>query len=466
MQLYNSLTKKMEKFEPLNGMRVNLYVCGLTPYDHTHMGHARTYAAFDMLRRYLALKGYEVFHIQNVTDVDDKILKRAKESKQDPRKLAGEFSAEASELFKKLNILEASAYPKVTGHIPEIIALVKKLVESGHAYETETGVYFEVKKFPEYGKLSGQKLDEILAGSRKAVDETKKNPEDFALWKKTSGDAIEFDSPWGRGRPGWHIECSAMAGVYAKTLDIHGGARDLIFPHHENEIAQSEAAGAKPFVRFWLHTGFLTVSGEKMSKSLGNFVTLKDVLAQHSPNAVRMFFAMAHYRSPIDYNPEQIRQAEATVGSIMNTLDSIDRALEERGKKKIKDIPLSNELKKKFLNFYHFVDLDFDIPTGITYVFSLMKSVNAHLSGDSLDYEALEYTKLEMGKVLEILGLVREKKQIPDKTCELLDLLVELRDSARKKKDFKASDRIRDRLRQLGFVLEDGDDGRTRWKSL
>ncbi|MDD5337574.1 MAG: cysteine--tRNA ligase, partial [Candidatus ainarchaeum sp.] len=285
MQLYNTMTKKMEVFEPLSGKKVNLYVCGLTPYDHTHLGHARTYVAFDMLKRYFTQGGYDVFHIQNVTDVDDKILKRAAERKISPRELAESFNSEAMELFKKLNILEANAYPKVTEHIPEIIALVQKLLDSGYAYETETGIYFEVRKFPDYGKLSGQKLGEIISGSRKEVDETKRNPEDFALWKKTKDEALEFESPWGTGRPGWHIECSAMAGKYAKTLDIHGAARDLIFPHHENEIAQSEAANGQKFVNYWLHTGFLTVNGEKMSKSLGNFVTLADVLSQHSPNA-------------------------------------------------------------------------------------------------------------------------------------------------------------------------------------
>lgn len=462
MQFYNSLSRKGEQFAPAPGGKVTMYVCGLTPYDHAHIGHARTYAAFDMLKRYLLLKGYKVFHIQNVTDVDDKILKRAAESGEKPADLSSRFHGEALELMGKLNILPADAYPAVTQHIPEIIALVRMLVEKGYAYETGTGVYFQVSKFKDYGKLSGQKLDEIMEGSRKDVDETKKSPEDFALWKKSKGEALEFDSPWGRGRPGWHIECSAMAGKYAETLDIHGGARDLIFPHHENEIAQSEAATGKQFVKLWLHTGFLTVDGEKMSKSLGNFVTLKDVLTEHSPNAVRMFFAMAHYRSPIDYNPEQIRQAESTVERIFNFVENVNEALAKKERKSAPDKGFESEMKNKFRNFYHFLDADFDVPTAITYVFSLMKSANIHLEGEEYDYKALALIKREMENVLYVLGLKQESKELEDKTRELVELLIELREGARKRKDFATSDRIRDGLRKLGVILEDG--AKTRWK--
>ncbi len=463
MQFYNSLSRKNEEFEPLHKGRINMYVCGLTPYDHAHLGHARTYVAFDMLKRFLRHKGYSVFHIQNVTDVDDKIIRRSKESGTKPAELTEKFHAEAMELFKKLHILDADAYPKVTENIPEIIAIIQALEKNGYAYETETGVYFEVKKFKGYGKLSGQKMDEIRAGSRKEVDETKRNPEDFALWKKTKGEIMEFASPWGAGRPGWHIECSAMSGKYSKTIDIHGGARDLIFPHHENEIAQSEAANGVQFVKCWLHTGFLTVNGEKMSKSLGNFVTLKDVLAEHSPNAVRMFFAMAHYRSPIDYNPDQIRQAESTVERVFNFMDNLDHALLQKEKKAVADRTLEMEAKNKFRNFHHFLETDFDMPTSITYIFSLMKSANTHLEGGAYDYGALELIRSEMEKALGIMGLEREVKKMEDKTRELVELLIELRDDARKRKDFGSSDKIRDRLRKLGVALED-TDGKTKWK--
>ncbi len=463
MQFYNSLSKKNELFKPLEKGKVTMYVCGLTPYDHAHLGHARTYVAFDMLKRFLLFKGYSVFHIQNITDVDDKILKRAKESGEKPGELTEKFHSEARELFRKLHILDADAYPKVTEHIPEIISMIETLMKKGYAYETETGVYFEVAKFKNYGKLSGQKMDEILAGSRKEVDESKRSPEDFALWKKTKGEQLEFQSPWGKGRPGWHIECSAMNAKYSKTIDIHGGARDLIFPHHENEIAQSEAANGEKFVNYWLHTGFLTVKGEKMSKSLGNFVTLKDVLVEHSPNAVRMFFAMAHYRSPIDYNPDQIRQAEATVERIFNFMDNLDSALAEKKAKDVRDKGLEKEAKNKFRNFYHFLEMDFDMPTSLAYIFSLMKSVNTHLEGGAYDYEVLAYVKAEMEKALELIGLAREKKSMDGKTRELVELLIELRDDARKRKDFESSDKIRERLRQLGVLLEDSG-GKTKWK--
>ncbi|VVC02398.1 Cysteine--tRNA ligase [uncultured archaeon] len=462
MHFYNSLTRRSEEFKPLEDKKVSLYVCGLTPYDHAHLGHARTYVAFDMLKRFLLSSGYSVFHIQNVTDVDDKILRRAKESNTPPRELTERFHSEAMGLFSQLRILPADVYPKVTEHIPEIIALIQKIMENGYAYETETGVYFEVKKFQGYGKLSGQKMDEILAGSRKEVDETKHSPEDFALWKKTNGEALEFQSPWGPGRPGWHIECSAMAGKYAKTLDIHGGARDLVFPHHENEIAQSEAAGMVPFVRHWLHTGFLTVKGEKMSKSLGNFVTLREVLSLHSPNAVRMFFALAHYRSPIDYNPIQIKQAQATVDGVMNFLDLVDEALAKKRKTGVEDKALSGEVHKKFAHFHEFLGMDFDTPTALTYVFSVMKSVHIHLEGKTLDYAVLAYVKQEMEKALYIVGIERPVKKLDEATREKVEALVKERDEARKNKDFKTADAIREQLRQLGVLIEDGEQ--TRWR--
>lgn len=472
MKFYNSLTKKIEEFKPLNNDKVNIYVCGLTPYDHVHVGHARTYVAFDMLKRFLILKGYKIFHIQNITDVDDKIIARAKETNQKPEELTKKFHSEAIELFKKLRILDADVYPKVTQHIPEIIEMIKILISRGFAYETETGVYFEVNKFQNYGMLSGQKMGEIRTGTRKELDETKKNPEDFALWKKTKDEIIEFNSPWGKGRPGWHIECSAMSGKYAKTLDIHGGAKDLIFPHHENEIAQSETANGVQFVKYWLHTGFLTVSGEKMSKSLGNFVTLKDVLSMHSPNAVRMFFALANYRSPMDYNPVQIKQAETTVARIFNFMDNINNAITKRKKRNARNVKLMNEMKAKFKNFYHFLEYDFDMPTAMTYLFSIMKSANSALiDNKTYDYEAFEFIKKEMENALYILGLElkNESKNSDDKAKQLIEqlvrLIIELRNNARKKKDFKTSDEIRKRLKQFGISLED-DDSETRWKKI
>ncbi|MBU0586037.1 cysteine--tRNA ligase [Candidatus Micrarchaeota archaeon] len=481
MQFYNSLSKQKDVFEPLTKEKVLMYVCGLTPYDHAHIGHARTYVAFDMLKRYLLSKGYSIFHIQNITDVDDKIIRRAKESKKNPKELTERYQGEATELLRLLHVIDADVYPKVTESIPDIIDMIETIMKNGYAYETETGVYFEVRKFKEYGKLSGQKLDEIIAGSRKEVDETKKHPEDFALWKKTKGEILEFDSPWGKGRPGWHIECSAMSRKYAKTLDIHGGARDLIFPHHENEIAQSEAAGADPFVKYWLHTGFLTVNGEKMSKSLGNFVTLKDVLAEHSPNAVRMFFSLAHYRSPIDYNPDQIRQAEATVARMLNFMQNLDHALKKRPKKEKKDEGLEKEITKKFGHVDEFLENDLDVANALAYVFSIIKSMNTHLEeAKEYDYSVLEFAKKNMDRVLYIIGIVPAEKKLDEKLDELrkefkeikgvnemgaeeiMEHIVSIREEARKKKDFKTSDEIRAKLKKIGISLEDSAE--TKWK--
>ncbi len=465
MKFYNSLTKKIEEFKPLYDGKIIMYVCGLTPYDNTHLGHARTYVAFDMLKRFFILKGYEVFHIQNITDVDDKIIKKANETNQKPNELTEKFHSEAMELFKKLHILDANIYPKVTEHIPEIIGMIETLIKKDFAYETETGVYFEVGKFPKYGALSGQKIDEIRAGTRKEVDETKKNSEDFALWKKTNSEIIEFSSPWGRGRPGWHIECSAMIGKYSnmKTLDIHGGARDLIFPHHENEIAQSESANEVQFVKYWLHTGFLTVNNEKMSKCLGNFVTLRDVLTNHTPNAVRLFFALTNYRSHIDYNPTQIKQAEVTVKRILNFMDKLNNAISKRKKKNMHNKELINETKSKFRNFYHFLESDFDMPTAITYIFSIMKSANTVFDDDAYDYETFGLIKKEMENALYVLGIENEIKKPEDKSAQLIELLIELRDDARKRKDFKVADKIRDKLKQICVLLEDNGT-KTTWK--
>jgi cysteinyl-tRNA synthetase len=459
MRIYNSLSRKTEEFVPSEPGKVSMYVCGLTPYDHAHLGHVRTYAAFDMLKRHFMQNGYSVLHIQNITDVDDKILRRAKESKREPLQMASEFHSESVRLFRSIGILDASLYPKVTLHIREIIALTQKLIDTGFAYETETGVYFQVSKCKDYGALSGQKLDEIIAGSRKEVDETKRDPADFALWKKTKKDAVEFDSPWGRGRPGWHIECSAMAGKYAPKLDIHGGARDLMFPHHENEIAQSECAGYAPFSKYWMHTGFLTVNGEKMSKSLNNFITLKDALKDNSPGAIRLFFALAHYRSPIDYSPKQLVQAEATFARMKAFRVKVRDAI-AGGEKPAADNPsFAREIHAKFMNFHKFLENDFDTPTAMTYVFSAMKSVNAHMEGPELDYAALSEAASESEKVFYLLGMDgmfgEERKPQAGITDALIRIITDLREAARKRKDYESSDQIRLRMSEIGISLED-----------
>ena len=478
MRLYNSIGRKVVEFSPLDDRKVMMYVCGLTPYDSTHIGHARTYVAFDVIKKYLVKKGYEVYHIQNITDVEDKIINRCKESGADPKELTEGVHDEALELFDRLHISRADAYPKVTEHIPDIIGFIKRIMEKGYAYETETGVYFDVSKFRDYGKLSGQNLGEIKAGARVEVDETKDSPEDFALWKKGE-DIIAFDSPWGKGRPGWHIECSVMSLKYANrdTLDVHGGARDLIFPHHENEIAQSEAATGKTFSKYWLHTGFLTVHGEKMSKSLGNFITLKDGLEKFSPNALRFFYVQSHYRSPLDYDEEVIKSMEDGVEKIFNAL----RLIGENKKENEKDDEFREKTGEEIKGFYDAMDNDFDTPGAIASLFNLVRTVNGHLGKEKTDNETLGHVKEEIGEMLGILGLEMEKVSLEGKEKEIkavaeefgvageepagiIEKLVELRNTAREKKDYSTSDGIRSRLKEIGIILEDKQEGGTSWR--
>jgi len=481
MQVFNSLSKKPESFTPQEDNRVLMYVCGLTPYDSAHIGHARTYVSFDVLKRYLIKKGFAVYHIQNITDVDDKIIKRCRETGADPKRLTEENHGEALELFGRLHILPADVYPKVTENIPAIIDLVKRLIERGQAYETDSGVYFSISAFKPYGALSGQNLDEIRAGARVEVDESKKDAADFAVWKKTTGEIVEFDSPWGRGRPGWHIECSAMSFKYAqRTLDIHGGARDLIFPHHENEIAQSEAALGQKFCRYWLHTGFLTVGGEKMSKSLGNFVTLRQALSKTSPNAMRLFYLQAHYRSPLDYDAENMAAMEESVERIFNSLGLVREICgkQDPGHK-------DGEFRKKsdglVAAFYAQMEEDLNTPEAIASLFGLLRLANSHIESRAPDREQLLKVKAAIEDILWILGLEEEAKGLDDKAdaliafagelgipavteaCQALEAIVEEREKARKSKDYKKSDNIRAKLKEMGIVLEDKAGG-IRWK--
>lgn len=479
MKIYDSIQKKEVEFRPLDDKKVVMYVCGLTPYDSAHIGHARTYVAFDVIKRYLKKRGYDVYHIQNITDVEDKIIKRCKESGADPKELTEKVHEEALLLFDRLHIQRADVYPKVTEHIPEIIKFIEKLVDKGYAYETETGVYFDVPGFEGYGKLSGQNLEEIEAGARIEIDESKKHPEDFALWKKGE-DIITFDSPWGKGRPGWHIECSALAKKYAKrdTLDIHGGARDLIFPHHENEIAQSEAANGKPFSKYWMHTGFLTVHGEKMSKSLGNFVTLKEGLERFSPNALRFFYIQSNYRSPLDYDEKVIASMDEGVEKIFNTL----RNLEQNKKENEVDEDFRKKTDEESVRFHEAMENNFDTPSAIASMFNLIRTVNGHLDKEKTDNEALKKVKKEIEDILSILGLERETVSFDSKKDEiekiagelgikeklppekLIRKLIELRNKSRENKDYATSDKIRNMLKEIGIILEDKKEGGSGWR--
>jgi cysteinyl-tRNA synthetase len=491
--VHNTLSRKLEEFKPLKEGKIGLYVCGVTPYDHLHLGHARTYVAFDIIRRFLEFSGYTVMHVQNVTDVDDKIIRRAKETKQNPLELSTHFDILSRQQLAALNVLPAHHYPKVTQHIPHIINFIEKLISRGFAYIAEDGVYFEVAKFPPYGRLSGQDLAEIRRGARIEVNEKKKAPEDFALWKAAKEGELCFGSPWGAGRPGWHIECSAMAAEYlGQTIDIHGGARDLIFPHHENEIAQSESASGKQFVRYWMHTGFLTVNGEKMAKSLGNFVTVSDVMSKFDKNGIRMFFCQTHYTSPIDYSEASLSASQQGVNSLLGTLDRIEEKIggnKKAGKKAAKESgeaqgALSKTSQKSLADFIACMQNDFDVPNAIAFLFALSDAANRELASSNPDAGGLSAAMEAMQKMLGILGI--EKIEIPlaakekelaslakkygiadsdaKSADEIAALLLNLRSDMRTRKDFAASDTLRADLSAIGIALEDAKDGKTRLK--
>ena len=461
MKIYNTLSRQAEEFEPIEEGKLYFYVCGLTPYDHAHLGHARTYISMDMVKRYFLHKNYEVLHIQNITDVEDKIFNRSRETGKTPQELAEKFHGEALEEFDRLNILRADHYPKVSEHIPEIIGMIEKLVEKGHAYETATGVYFSVSSFPDYGKLSGQKPEGHRSGARCGIEETKKDPADFALWKKGE-DVLTFDSPWGKGRPGWHIECSAMSMKYTggRELDIHGGGRDLAFPHHENEIAQAEGALGHRFARYWMHTGFLTVKGEKMSKSLGNFIVLKDLLEKYPPYALRLFFLHSHYRSPVDYSQENISSSQTTAERMFNFLEHTGELPESGGTENGK---LRKRLQGETDGFYNAMDNDFDTPTALSHMFGIMTECFSEMRKGEPDYPAIAEAKKDFEKMMWILGLEKEEKKLSPEKEKEIESLVQKREAARKEKNFKLADEIRDELARMGILLEDTEEG-PKWK--
>ncbi|MCX8198310.1 MAG: cysteine--tRNA ligase [Candidatus Micrarchaeota archaeon] len=460
LRIRNTLSGKLEEFAPQQGSAVRMYVCGITPYDKSHLGHARTLVSFDIIRRYLKFRGYQVTYVQNVTDIDDKIINRAKELKMPPLELSKKYNDESEEEFRILGIEKPDYSPKVSECIPQIIQLIEKIIRRGCAYQTETGVYFDVSKFPQYGALSKQSIEQIKAGARVEIDEKKRNPQDFALWKIEEEPGVTFDSPWGRGRPGWHIECSAMSTSHlGDTLDIHGGARDLIFPHHENEIAQSEAATGKKFVRFWMHTGFLTVEGEKMSKSLGNFITIQQALEKFSPQQIRMLFALTHYASPIDFSEQAVHAA----GSSLATLHSAIYAAKSYPLPATGNAGLAEAAHEAERKFIESMDDDFDTPNAMAALFSLAKKISASCSSSSAGKMDALAAAAALEKLLGVLNLAPAKKA-PRLSRQEIERMVAQRDEARKRKDFALADSIRDQLAQQGILLEDRKDGSTAWR--
>lgn len=474
IRVTNTLTRQKEPLIPLRPGQISMYVCGVTPYDATHAGHARPAVVFDVVRRFLQRKGFQVRMVQNFTDVDDKIIARANERGRDPLELAQTYSQEYLQSMDRLGVGRADVYPRVSEHIADVIAMVEELVRKGFAYVADGDVFFDVSRFPEYGKLSNQKLSELETGTRFDVDERKRHPADFALWKATRPDEPAWDSPWGHGRPGWHIECSAMSSRYlGDQIDIHGGGVDLVFPHHENEIAQSEAfSGRTPFVRYWLHNGLVNLNGEKMSKSLGNFLSVEDVLAKYPAALLRFFILSHHYRSPVDFASEHLEAARKG-WQRLNTLvwELLDLGLSPQwpgltslwsGEAELDPKGLGETTAKAVREFDEAMSDDFNTPRAIGVLFDVVREVRAAGMEAKGMVSALSFLQEAAG---DILGVLSERpSEIPneDLSAQLLELLVELRGDARERRDWAQADRIRDRLKELGVMLEDTPAG-TRW---
>ncbi len=484
LHIYNTLHRKKELFEPLNPGRVTMYVCGPTVYDSCHIGHARSVVVFDVIVRYLESRGYDVTFIRNFTDVDDKIINRANETGNDWKSIAEKYIAEFYEDMDALNVRRATVEPKATEHIDDIIAIVEKLISKGHAYEIDGDVYFAVDSFDGYGKLSGRKLEDMEAGARIDVDQRKHNPFDFALWKSTKPGEPFWESPWGMGRPGWHVECSAMSYKFlGETFDIHGGGKDLIFPHHENEIAQSEACFDKPFARFWIHNGFVNIDSEKMSKSLGNFTIIKDVLSSYDPEVVRFFLLSKHYRSPIDYSEQSMQEAAGGLERIYILLERLENemgALPSIQSGTLTDIMENDVAQTHWKDFCDAMDDDFNTARGIGILFDLVRAANRELdeNKDKAGFDTaagirpLAAAIVQMGDVLGILGKSpqeffhsRKTSAVENQSIEVvrIEALIKERENARKNKDFARADEIRDELEEQNILLEDRPDG-TIWK--
>ena len=475
LRVYNTLTRKKEPFEPLEPGKVRMYVCGPTVYDACHIGHARSVVVFDIIVRYLRATGLDVTYVRNFTDVDDKIIKRANELGVESKMIAEKYIKEFYEDMDVLNVKRADKEPRVTEHIEDIIKIVTKLLEKDIAYQVDGDVYYAVEKFKDYGKLSGRKLEDMMAGARVDVNERKQNPFDFALWKAAKPGEPSWDSPWGKGRPGWHIECSAMSFEYlGKTIDIHGGGKDLIFPHHENEIAQSEGVFEKTLARYWIHNGFVNINHEKMSKSLGNFLVIKDVVKSYHPEAVRLFLLSNHYRSPIDFTDKTIAEAGTNLDKLYGLLLRIDEKIGNRT-----GLP-EQENGGIWKQFCEAMDDDFNTARGIGALFDGVRSLNRLL--DDLkgarspdDERTLQTGRSDISRIGNILGILTEspetyfdKKRAQALEKESIDpgvieKMVNDRAAARKAKDWSGADQIRKQLEEMNIILEDRPEG-TVWK--
>jgi cysteinyl-tRNA synthetase len=463
--IYNTLTRQKEPLETLHPDVVSMYVCGPTVYDKAHVGHAMSTLVYDILRRYLEYRGYQVRHVMNYTDVDDKVILRANELGVDPLDLAETHIREYADHIKALNVLPASVYPRATGEIAKIISMVEGLIDRDHAYAVNGDVYYRVTSKDDYGKLSGRKLDEMQAGARIDVNDRKENPMDFVLWKSSKPGEPSWNSPWGPGRPGWHIECSAMNLHHlGEQIDIHGGGTDLVFPHHENEIAQTESLTDKPFARYWVHNGMLQFSGDKMSKSLGNIVTIEEFLAQHDPDTLRMMVLNSSYRSPLTFNDEVVGQAERNLDRLRSALrpSTADSSSAADGAQEA----LEALVDKTRQGFIEAMDDDFNTAAALGHLFDLVRGINQARDANLNQSSLTQAQDLLRELAEDVFGLRLERDQIEGaQATPFIDLLVELRSQLRDQQLWALSDQVRDQLAELGVLLEDSKDGTIwRWK--
>lgn len=454
MKIFNSMTRKKEEFVPVHPGEARIYACGPTVYNYFHIGNARPFIVFDTLRRYLEYRGYKVTFVQNFTDIDDKMIKAANEQGITVKQLGEHFIEEYFKDAKGLNIRPATVHPKATEHIEDIIRLISRLIEEGHAYVAENGdVYYDTESFKDYGKLSGQDLDDLEMGARIEVNDVKKNPMDFALWKAKKPGEPAWESPFSEGRPGWHIECSAMSQKYlGDTFDIHGGGQDLKFPHHENEIAQSEGATGKTFANYWMHNGYINIDNRKMSKSLGNFFTVRDISKEFDLLAVRLFMLSSHYRNPINFSRDLIVQAEAALSRIANCRENL-RFVAEAGKSEAKKELDLESFRQRFIDA---MDDDLNTADAIGVIFDLVKELNTAFSQGGDAAQAKEGLGM-LDELLGVLGLIKEEREeeIPSE----IQALAEERAEARKAKDWARADAIRDQLKKAGYELKDTPEG-------
>ncbi len=470
MKIYNSLSRELEEFVPLNPEQISLYSCGPTVYDYIHMGNARTALVTDIIRRYLVYKGYTVKLVQNLTDIDDKIIKRAAELGISAKELADQNSEAFFEDSQRLGIHPADVHPKATEHIPDMINLIQTLLEKEAAYVIDGSVYYRVNRFAEYGKLSHRKSENLLAGARVEIDKRKEDPRDFDMWKAAKPGEPAWQSPWGKGRPGWHIECSAMAMKHlGTTLDIHAGGEDLRFPHHENEIAQSEMATGCPFARYWIHIAFLNIDGRRMGKSEQNFILLRDALDHYPTEVIRHFLISAHYRHPLDYNRESLMKSEGAFRRLSNCLDALKKYDGPFERECETVLPLQAAVQKMKSRFTTAMDTDFNTAQALGAIFTLVSEVNKSLSGanktPSTVFNEAYHALSETCQVLGIYNTEAQDSREHDvkQRDDLINLLLEIRTDARNRKDWDTSDKIRDRLKQLNVEIQDTRQGAT-WK--